>query len=354
MILLVTMLLNCIPAFAIQKEPYGNFYVYSETVPDSVSEYISQSIGEMIAEYSSKGCLKVSVPFKLNNAKNDLYYSVVYCNNSIIGTYRVFEIDGELNGIFSENEDLINGLNSISGVSTEKNPAYLFAGDYDDILAIVGAEGYVVLSDPLGRETCIEAFPGIDYDEMVVNLANTISYRSARSTPSSKFLSTGWSEIQGSLPWCNAYATANIIRFKAGVGVAFCNAQMIMEWAYPELNDNELINTPLSTTKARQYANTWDIYPSYVSYRITYSQVVNEIQSDNPMIFLVDNLTTGETKAHALVCRGYSDNGGDSYYSIWNPWYSRYEKIYTSNNLYVPYSGSTNYRWSATMYQWDY
>ncbi len=93
--------------------------------------------------------------------------------------------------------------------------------------------------------------------------------------------------------------------------------------------------------------------PIHVSSRRTYAQVANEIQADNPLLFICDNLDTGKKKAHAFVCRGYADNSGNPYYSIWNPWYSKYERMYSDTNTYVNETGSARYKWSETMYNWD-
>lgn len=173
-----------------------------------------------------------------------------------------------------------------------------------------------------------------------------------RSTPSSKYLPTDWAETQSGLPWCLAYATACIMRYKTGHDLSTISARSVMEWAYPDLSKTELESRALEISQADDYANTYWIDPTYTASRATYSQIVSEINAYSPVVFVCDNVNTGAKKSHAFVCRGYNDNNGNPYYSVWNPWYSKYEKVYSSDNTYVNTNGTAKYLWSATMYGW--
>ena len=150
-----------------------------------------------------------------------------------------------------------------------------------------------------------------------------------------------------------AYVTASIMRYKTGKSLSTISARKVMEWAYPNLTKAELEATALSTSKADEYANIYNIDPTYTASRRTYAQVASDIKADSPLAFICDNVNTGAKKSHAFVCRGYNDNSGNPFYSIWNPWYSEFERIFTSDNTYVNSAGTAKYLWSATMYGWN-
>lgn len=334
------------------------FYVVSENVPDGVYTHIQESIANMVSDLYDTNQISVSAPFKLSNSVNDLYYSLVYNNGKIVGTYRCFETDGHYTGIFSENPEIIDGFERISSLTSPDRPAKIVAGEHDDINAIIDSNIYTIFSDPLGNETASGMIQSISSKYVAahtVNLIEGIPLKNAspKSSPSYKFLQIGWDETQGSKPWCMAYVTASIMRYKTGNGLSKISAQSVMQWAYPTLSQTELDATALSTSKADKFANTYNIDPVYTSSKRTYSQIVSEIKADNPVAFICDNLNTGAKKSHAFVCRGYDDNGGKSFYSVWNPWYEKFERIYTSDNTYVNSSGSARYLWSATTYSWE-
>lgn len=340
--------------------PNNGFYVISEHIPDGVYTHIQQSIADMISDLYDTNHISVSAPFKLSHSTNDLYYSLVYNNGEIVGTYRCFETDGYYTGIFSENPKIIDGFEKISLLTSPNRPAEIIAGEYDDIYAIIGSDVYTIFSDPSGNttsSTALQSFPLERASKHTINLIEGIPLKQAsvstQSTPSYKFLQIGWAETQGSKPWCMAYVTASIMRFKTGNDLSKISAQSVMKWAYPNLSQTELNSTALSTSKADEFANTYNIDPVYTASKRSYSQIVSEIKSDNPVAFICDNLNTGTKKSHAFVCRGYNDNNGNPFYSVWNPWYEEFERIYTSDNTYVNASGSAKYLWSATMYSWE-
>lgn len=350
-------------AFATEVEQRNNsdgFYVLSEDVPLQATEHVQSTIGSLIDDLVDINTVAVGSPFKLSGTYYDLYYFTIFSSNQIIGTYRVYENDGVYTGIFSENEALTNGLESIINLTSASNPAKIIAGNHDDIYAIIDSDVYTILADSMGNSTDeqnISAHPQSLSAESVVNVSTGISFDTpqdlSRTTPSYKFLQIGWDETQGSLPWCMAYVTASIMRYKTGDSLSTISARKVMEWAYPNLTTSELESTALSTSKADDYANTRNVNPTYTASRRTYAQVASDIKAESPVAFICDNVDTGAKKSHAFVCRGYDDNGGTSFYSIWNPWYSKFERIYTSNNTYVNSAGTAKYLWSATMYGWN-
>lgn len=270
----------------------------------------------------------------------------------------MFESDDHYTGIFSQNQEIINNLEEISSLTSENSPATIMAGEYDDLYALIGSNLYTIQSDPAGNVTSEQRqfVNGLNNTSITIDASTEIPLNkslSTRSSPSYKFLQIGWDETQGSEPWCMAYVTASIMRYKTNSSVDTISARSVMEWAYPDLSYSELCETALSTSKADDFANTYNIDPVYTASTRSYSQIVSEIKADNPVAFICDNLNTGAKKSHAFVCRGYNDNNGNSFYSIWNPWYDEFERIYTSDNTYVNAAGTAKYKWSATMYSWD-
>ena len=126
-----------------------------------------------------------------------------------------------------------------------------------------------------------------------------------------------------------------------------------MQYAYPDKTYSQLTALGLSVEKAMEYANQYGIYPTYVLHRRAYSAIAKDIIADKPVMFVFDNLSTNKSLTHVMVCRGYYDNNGDSYYSIWNPWHEYFERIYTSDNIYyISDTGEARYKWAATAYGW--
>lgn len=343
---------------ASKQSPIDGFYISCEEIPKDVYIHIQESIAGITSDLYEAQKILVSNPFKLFNPSFDLYYSLIYNNGKIVGTYRVFEIDGRYTGIFSDNPELIEGFERVSSFTNSENPAKIISGEYDDIYALIGFDIYPIFSDPSGNESdslAILTSAATRASTQVLDITEGIAIEQpqTRSNPSSKFLQIGWAETQGSLPWCMAYVTASIMRYKTDNDVNTISAQSVMEWAYPNLTQAQLNSTSLSTSKADEFANTYNIDPVYTASRRTYSQIVSEIKADNPVAFICDNLNTGTKKSHAFVCRGYNDNSGNPFYSVWNPWYTKFERIYTSDNTYVNTAGTARYLWSATMYDWE-
>lgn len=342
------------------EQPLDGIYVVSVEVPQQALEHVQGSIGGMIKDLFDLNAVTVGTPFKLSGAYYDLYYFIIFSDDEIVGTYRVYETDNGYTGIFSENAELIKGLQELKGLTSPDNPAKIMAGSYDDVYALIGSDVHTILEDPAGNvtdEQSLLAQQRAFTVESVVDISEGIKLTtpevSVNTSPTYKFLQIGWAETQGSLPWCMAYVTASIMRYKTGEALSTISARKVMKWAYPDLTTVELEDTALSTAKADDYANTYDIDPTYTASRRTYAQVASDIKADNPVAFICDNVNTGTKKSHAFVCRGYNDNVGNSFYSIWNPWYTEFERIYTSDNTYVNSAGTAKYLWSATMYGWD-
>ena len=350
----------CIPASAQTiKNTSANVHILTEAVPEEVYVHVKTSIASAVSGIYNPATVTVGTPFKVCGSYYDLYYVFVYHNGKAVGTYRVYEEDGRYTGIYSENADIIERIQKNLRTSSQ-NPVAVVAGNYEDLYAVIDSNVYVLLEDPTGKETPGSALLSksrANRSVSIVNIADEITFdipnNNSRTNPAARTLATGWAETQGNQPWCNAFCTAAILRYKTNANVSVINARGIMEWTYPGATYAELLTKTLNTTQADIYANAHGIDPIYTASTRTYSQVTSEIIAGNPLTFICDNLTTGAKKEHAFVCRGYYDNDGNSYYSVWNPWNSYYENVYTSNLTYVSQSGNTRYLWTATMYDWD-
>lgn len=345
------------------NEETNGIYLLSEVIPQGAIEHVQSSLKSLISDLISNGVVvSVGQPFKLSGSQNNLYYFVVYANNEMVGIYRVFETDDGYSGIFSEDTTIISRLMNLSDLTTAANPARIVVGAYNDLYAVVNNQVLTLIEDPFGNVTSPESLlsqPVLCDTDTIVNILDTIDVSFtppiSRTTPTWKYLQLDCLEIQTSLPWCAAYAAASILRFKTGRSLSEINASAILQYSYPDKTIEELEQLGISINHAMQYANQYGIYPSYVLHRRAYSAITDDIIADNPVMFVFDNLSSGNVRAHAMVCRGYYDNSGDSYYSIWNPWYTYYERIYTSDNIYyISATGEARYKWSATSYGWGY
>ena len=337
-------------------------YLLSEEVPTAAINHVQSSLKKLLGDYLAVSEVTVSEPFKLFRAQNNLYYFVVYADGKMVGTYRVFGTEDGYSGVFSEDTQILNGLMQLSNFTTANNPAKIVSGDHHDMYAIVNNDVYTIVEAPFGNSTdsqTLLAQPTLYAANSVVNISNTIdvdfSSNYTRTSPTWKYLKLDCQEVQDKLPWCTAYAAASILRYKTGKSLSEINSAIIMQYAHPGKTYAELTRLSLSVAKAIDYANQYGIYPTYVLHRRTYSAIANDIIADIPVMFVFDNLATGKSLTHVMVCRGYYDNNGDSYYSIWNPWYTYYERIYTSDNTYyMSETGEARYKWAATAYGWGY
>ena len=315
----------------------------------------------MVGDLYNVNTLTVSKPFLLYNASIEMYYSIVYSNGLPVGMYRTYLVNGEVNGIFSEDIEMATKLDNISSFTSSKNPARIVVGKDENIYATIGNRVYDIHKIQSKKNADIKSSVFAEdnsLEKSVIDISSGISLKKAsvslKSTPSSRYLFIGITETQGEKPWCMAYSTASIMRYKTGKGKNTISAASIMSWAYPSLSVGALLEQSLSINKAIEYANTYNIYPVYSSSTMTYPQVVEEIQAGNPLVFICrkTDANPGDSN-HAIVCRGYDDNVIVPFYSIWNPWYTFYERIYLKDsNLYVAENG-TQYKWKYTVYNWE-
>lgn len=358
---LIMCLLMVVPASAdeLNYDATG-LYILTESVPQEAVEHVQSSIADMLAPFYNVDSLKVGTPFKLFGTNEDIYYFVIYYDDEIIGTYRAYNAEGYYTGIFSENPSVILGLQEIASMTSLNSPAKIVAGNYDDMYAIIDVNIYTLLSDRLGaptQEQDLLAQPFSSVKTAVIDASEGIDFEynqfASYTNPPSKFLNTGFAEKQNDNEWCMAYVTASIVRYKTGKSLSEVSAEKVMKWAFPSITDTEkLKGQKLSDKKAVEFGNTYRLNPISINGTRTYAQIASDIQADNPVAFIGSNMNDGGATAHAFLCRGYYDSGDYSYYSVWNPWYNKYEIIYSKDNIYTSASGNYKYKWARTVFNW--
>ena len=170
----------------------------------------------------------------------------------------------------------------------------------------------------------------------------------ANGYPSYKFLATQITETQGSEYWCNAYATAFIIRYIKG-NSDDTEALDVMRYFYssPQITDR------LSVINTVEYANYRSVYPTYMDEFISTTAIMAQITLYQPVfISMYDTLDQQpDHSVHAVVIRGYNYTIGT--WSLWNPWYNSFE-TWMMNDSYTPSEGQAReYEPFETIYDWS-
>lgn len=330
-------------------------YVSTLPVPAEAVTYAKESIGPMIYDFYSEGTVTVGQPFTVKGHDCDLYYFLVFSGNSLVGYYRVFETEEGYTGIFSEDTEFIMGFEKLKGMTSPSSPAKIQVGDYEDIYAVTLTKVVSVCDDPMGNATAKSKIKegtvvlSVDNkEEQIKNIAKPIDYTVAypMSKDYSKYLDIGFAETQGSEPWCAAYVTASICRFVKKSSTI--KAKTVMKATYPKLTDAELKKKSLSRAQAIAYGKSKGLSPKQSVGRCDVFTVMTELLKNQPIYFGCESKSGSR---HALLCRGYNNMGDTPFYSIWNPWYTKYEKIYSDTNTYTT-PGGTKYTYDVSIYGW--
>lgn len=98
----VTLMSISVTAFASDNSiiQSSDFYVLSEDVPSEVVSHLENSIVGITNDLYNSNSIEASSPFKVFNSTYDLYYSIIYSNGEIIGTYRIYKSGDSYTGIF--------------------------------------------------------------------------------------------------------------------------------------------------------------------------------------------------------------------------------------------------------------
>lgn len=360
-----------VPAYAFENtasadEGYSGLYIVTNSVPVEVINHTKNSIAGIIDDSYDINTITVGQPFVVKGHGCDLYYFLVYSNNDLVGHYRVFYTeDNGYTGIFSETPEILDGFKELEGKTSPNVPAEIVVGDYEDLYAVTATEEINVLADPQKRTTSkVEpkllissnatrtSIMNEKSDISVVNAKEGIDFsipqKNTRATGASKFLAIGWAETQGSEPWCAAYVTATICRYIKGS--SSITAKSVMKYTYPDATTAELKKKSLSRKQAVAFGKSKGLSPERTNIRMSWAAVKTDINAGNPIYFACKNITDTSGANHAIACRGYRDSS-NSYYSVWNPWYEKFEKVYTSDSIYTTNTG-VQYKYCAAIYSW--
>lgn len=330
-----------------------NYYVETGYIPNDAIEYAENSIGNMLMDQYDSNYIKLLYPFKIFNCEIDLYYFMVYFKDELIGSYRVFNLNGKYNGIFSEVDEFEKNIITAFSKSNIEQPAIVLCGQYKDVYSVVNDRVFKIIDDIEGNFTNTSYIKQksteiIETDQKKsINLLykmNVKSYEMQRYMESN-YLQLDLKEIQGDNNWCAAYCTASIIRFMKGLSLSQCNVISLIEWAYPGFPAIDLKDAAFTPDNVIDYSMLKGLLPTYDGSRVSYTYVQWQINKGTPLYFGLSS----KSGNHAVVCRGYNDNSANFYFSIWNPWYSVYEKIYESNFQYITKNG-TVYTWVRTIH----
>ncbi len=367
LVLTIVMLLSVgTTALAFQDENFSdmnngnNLYISTGTVPQAVIDYAIENVAAYLIGYSSidnfqLDDIKMGQPFTIVKEKStdeDVYYFPIFLNNMIIYTFRVYLNENQqYTGILSPY--LAQELNSYKNHTSITEPLVLLM-DNMNLLGIQNDLVQILEKNHFNKNINKYTFTNIDFSlNDVVDITETIEFLvkpeiqtlSSQASINSRFLKLDMKETQGNEPWCAAYATASILRYK-GAGEKI-TAEYIMREVYPDsknLREKSLNREQIVTyAKRKGYEKTKE-----VSIAINNDMVVSEIENDTPIYLACQGQGSYKNFRHALVLCGY--NNMNNTYTVWNPWYDWVELISSYGREYkVNSSGS--YKWDRTIYQ---
>lgn len=347
------------------QNPDG-LYVETQICPENVVKYARENVYRfIIAERAEKGIESnnnlpaLGSPFALVNEEENTitYYFPILYNNHIEATFRVYEVNGQLAGIYSE--ALANELEELSKKTTAEKPAVI-AVNNGNVIAIT-CEGIDVLQkDPYGKnikEDKLKNFQKISIqssDNEVINCKTPIQYLSKIDTseitvnntlPRFKYLNTTIRETQSSYPWCAAYVTAFIVNFRTGR--TDIRAIDVVKFAHP--NSNNIYQESVSREQCIAFAKKYGLNPYEPSSNISYSTAKHQIAAEKPVYMGCDEISGDKKGRHALALRGYNEQTG--VFSVWNPWYNYYETMPIDTRIYTATNGS-RWEWKRSIIDW--
>lgn len=354
-----------IKVYAQETENLAGLYIESQICSQNIIKYAKENVYRFILAEMVEKNIKYSnlpvlgSPFALINEEEDtvIYYFPILYNNHIEATFRVYEVNGQLAGIYSE--ALANELEELSKKTTAEKPAVI-AVNNGNVIAIT-CEGIDVLQkDPYGKnikEDKLKNFQKISIqssDNEVINCKTPIQYLSKIDTseitvnntlPRFKYLNTTIRETQSSYPWCAAYVTAFIVNFRTGR--TDIRARDVVKFAHP--NSNNIYQETVSRSQCIAFAKKYGLNPYQPSSNISYSTAKRQIAAGKPVYMGCDEISGDKKGRHALALRGYNEQTG--VFSVWNPWYNYYETMPIDTRIYTATNGS-RWEWKRSIIDW--
>lgn len=325
--------LICMMVVPVKAE--NNAYVISD-VPQDVTDFVINNVGVYIEALSGfvGNDIVVEKGIQLFDYQNtdSMYFFPIKVQNELSYIMRVKEINNEFVAVLSPDVEAF--VNLYTSFNSEK--ILLGVVDYN-VMVISDNKAEILYEDPIdsGISYLSENLAIIDYYRNLLNetsghyLTENVDQTPIMpySTRANKTLRWNYIEKQGSNSWCNAYATAGILRYFGKDALAPNLA------AYYNLSISEAFSSSMVEATAKRYNLTAKYYGSVPNQTI----VETEISFNKPVHFYMKLIRSGKTVYHAVVAHGISG----STYTVWNPWYSYSETMNGSTNTYIANNGET-------------
>lgn len=353
-------------AFATDANDIANndhsMQLFSECCPTEAMNYAQNAFPRLLQCANESGCISTTrgaflgTPFTISfsESSNPVYYFPIICNNSFVGTFRVYlESTQDLNSASPAYTGIVspflgNELNYLAAHYSSFGSILIYS-DNGNIMAKVGNSS-LLLSRNKEEDSTYGSQEIISTDSLItispyIPTTQTI-HISEPMRPSASYLSLSIIETQDGNNWCGAYSTAIILRYLEGSTTSpTASGLMSLVYRRPSASDTFSINNTCSVAQMYGYD------PTYVVSTLNSTIVFGQIEDGKPIYVNARRYdsTEEEYKYHAIVIRGYSRN--DDAYSIWNPWNEYYETMDMITKEYVA-STTRTYTWYSSVYDW--
>ncbi len=342
-----------------------------QTCPTAALEYAKNSFdrffqgsleSEVLSDVSGTAYLGMPfVPYFVPNVEGDIpaYYFPIINNGRFVGTFRVYRDIAYTNTVYVGimSELYAAELNQLKDCYNATDPIVIYE-DNGNIMADINGEKLVMWEDRMGNKPLMDNELAITAQVQTIPALSATTVRSLMTSigvsstlsaePNSateNYLNLSIIETQGQNNWCGAYVTAAIMRYlKGNTKSPTAAGLMSLFYRRPTANDKFKMDQTV------QYAKSNGYNPTKLTGSLTSTQVFNQIDARKPIYLNVRrSLGAGQYAYHAIVLRGY--NKRRDYYSVWNPWGTKYENMDLNTKTYFC-PGKGTYSWYATIYNW--
>ena len=326
-------------------ERFVDKYIKSE------SNKIIMSLPEVVPNWDDYVFLTDKITFGMSFVLGVVDYYPIICEDKVIALVGVVPDRNNMGWTLST--DFSDGLNEISELTTEEDPAELFVRD-GNVYAEINNEEIQLTDIPEVKTNEKNMCELVDGEEKaVVNVlqkdVRILAKRKLKksihlASTATKYLTLDRRESQSGNSWCSAYSTAQILRYN-GINTY---ARQLMKWAYPGISDTELLTKRFTHGLIAYCAQGYGFNVVEYCDRLSFSAIKSQIDACLP-IYIDGSGGGGRTGRHAFVLRGYNDYNKS--YSVWNPWNTSYTTV--SNNSSIISVNGGYYDWNYTIYNWQ-
>lgn len=372
-ITLVLMIFNSMAFAGIENLENDSLYISSTEIPSDVINYAQENFHHLITSVKNDldfhkfskveiDKFMLGTPFNIYNyhdqslEKSNVYYFPVLCNNKIKALLAVALIE-ENQYVANFSKYYAENLEKLKLKSSKQKPFRIV--DIGKNIVAINDDYYEILESPKHSKVDIDGKDLEDIRKKIKLRKNSedifdlIKKITTTNTSNISYRSAGISNylgvepvLQGNHPWCGAACVAAIINYKT-------NESLTAECVTIEVHGSA-IDEGITNSEAKTVFENHGLSATITS-PLSFSQVVTEIDDDDPIFMQMQRTKSDGTKAyHGLVLRGYYRLYYHPYpmtYSIINPWYDSYVTITAnSNGSNVTYiTGSRTYTWYKTI-----